>query len=161
VCERNGVARYLYIDWGSVPILAETIRAPVGSSRILKANTNMFRNGIYKVCYRSLLHDEGTGEHSYASVRDGHIIGSDRLGAVFAGTGLSGGAGDGRDDVFDIELTIPPGGELITGLVAGPCGATLKLQSRLDPGKLSQFAVVDVAGSQVEIMVSYLGPLPE
>jgi hypothetical protein len=117
----------------------------------------MFRNGIYKVCYRSLQHDEGTGEHAYAIVRDGHIIGSDRLGAVFGGNGHMGSSGAG----VDIELTVPPGGELITGLVAGPLGASLKIQSKLDPEKLSQFAIVDVAGSPVEIMVSYLGPLPE
>jgi hypothetical protein len=118
----------------------------------------MFRNGIYKIGYRSPLHDEGSGEHALAIVRDGQIIGSDRLGAVFTGET----EWPARSlNWLTVELTVPAGGELITGKIAGPEGATLTIQSHLDPEKLGQFAVIDVAGDPVEIQVCYLGPLPE
>ena len=116
----------------------------------------MFRNGIYKVGYRSPLHDEGSGENGFAIMRDGFIIGSDRLGAVF-----TGGPGLGGCECVTVKLTVPPGGELITGFRAGPAGATLKVLTQLDPEKLSQTAIVEVAGEPVEIQVSYLGPVPE
>ena len=116
----------------------------------------MFRNGIYKVGYRSLLHDEGSGENGFAIMRDGFIIGSDRLGAVFTGA-----PGSRACERVTVELTVPPGGELITGFRAGPAGATVKVLTQLDPEKLSQTATVFVAGEPVEIQVCYLGPLPE
>ena len=43
----------------------------------------MFRNGVYKVCYRSPLDEPGFHDHALAVMRDGKIIGSDRMGGVF------------------------------------------------------------------------------
>lgn len=118
----------------------------------------MFRNGIYKIGYRSPNDDTGSGEHALAVLRDGRILGSDRLGAFF--TGETGLWPTGEDDVA-IELTVPPFGELINGFIAGPAGAKVKIRSRLDPAKTSQTFVADVAGQPVEVELSYLGPLPD
>ena len=118
----------------------------------------MFRNGIYKVCYRSPMDDDGFAEDALAIFRGGKIIGSDRHGGVFVG-GPGRRSADGED--VSVELTVPPGGELVTGMIAGPAGATLTINGCFDPCKLGQFAVVDVGGAPVEIQLSYLGPLPE
>jgi hypothetical protein len=118
----------------------------------------MFRNGIYKVCYRSPHDDDDFSEHALAVLRDGQIIGSDRLGGVFTGAPRCGSA---ADDCISVDLTVPPGGELVNGFVAGPAGATIQIKTRLDPEKIAQVAVIDVAGEPVEIQLIYLGPLPE
>jgi hypothetical protein len=91
-------------------------------------------------------------------MRDGKIIGSDRLGGVFVG---EAGWSAASADCVTIELTVPPGGELVTGLTAGSSGACVKIKTRLDPEKIAQFATVDVAGEPVELELIYLGPLPE
>jgi hypothetical protein len=118
----------------------------------------MFRNGIYKVFYRGPLDGCDFSEHALAVLRDGHIIGADRLGGVFTG---SPGMTATSCDSFNIELNVPPGGELVTGLVAGPAGATIKIKTRLDPEKIAQFVTIDVAGEPVEIELIYMGPIPE
>jgi hypothetical protein len=56
---------------------------------------------------------------------------------------------------------VPPGGELVTGLVAGPSGAKIKIKTRLDPEKIAQFATIDIAGEPVEIELIFMGPIPE
>jgi hypothetical protein len=120
--------------------------------------TAMFRNGIYKVYFRNPTHNEGSGELAVIVVRDGQITGSDRLGAVLTGT-----AGSDRNSLqtVQVELDVPPGGELITGFRAGPAGAKLNIDARLDPEKLCQIAMIDVGGQPVEITVDYLGLMPE
>ncbi len=118
----------------------------------------MFRNGIYKVCYRNPMDGDGHSEEGLAILRDGKIIGSDRHGGVFVG---EPGRYSANDEDVSVELTVPPGGELVTGLVAGPAGATFKIRSRFNSAKLQQFVVADVGGAPVEIQLSYLGPLPD
>lgn len=118
----------------------------------------MFRNGVYKVCYRSPLDEPGFHDHALAVMRDGKIIGSDRMGGVFTGEER---CAPRAGDSVSVKFTVPPGGELITGFVAGPKGANVKIKTPLDPEKLAQFAVIDVAGEPVEVEVIYLGPLPE
>lgn len=122
----------------------------------------MFRNGIYKVYYRSAGGSEEFTEHALAVLRDGHIIGADKLGGVFNGTSNCG-PGDRAPsrDVVNVSFAVPPGGELVTGFVAGPQGAAIKIKSRLDPEKIAQFATIDVGGEAVEIELIYMGPVPE
>jgi hypothetical protein len=118
----------------------------------------MFRNGIYKVFYRSPSDQEGFSEHCLAVLRDGHIIGADRLGGVFTGSpAINPSSGDN----IHVDLSVPPGGELVTGLVAGPAGSLIKIKTRLDPEKIAQFATIDIAGEPVEIELIYMGPVPE
>ena len=118
----------------------------------------MFRNRIYKVFYRSPLDDFGFSDHALAVLRDGQIMGSDRLGAVF--TGEPGFATAGGNAVT-IDLTVPPGGELISGFKAGPSGASVTINTDFDPSQDTQVKMVDIGGGPVEVQLVYLGPLPE
>jgi hypothetical protein len=118
----------------------------------------MFRNGIYKVFYRSARDDDDFTEHALAVLRDGQIIGADKLGGVF--TGSSGASAACRDGI-DVNFNVPPGGELVTGFVAGPAGAAIKIKTKLDPEKIAQFATIEIAGEPVEIELIYMGPIPK
>lgn len=118
----------------------------------------MFRNGIYKVFYRSPLDNFGFSDHALAVLRDGQIMGSDRLGAVFTGgPGIVAAGGH----AVTIELAVPPGGELISGFKAGPTGASLTINTDFDPIQDTQVKMVDIGGGPVEVQLVYLGPLPE
>ena len=116
----------------------------------------MFRNGIYRIDYRSA-DDTGTPDDALFVVRDGSIIGADRHGGVYSGSQRHT---SGALDSVRIQLTVPPGGALVTGRVAGLDGAHIDLTSKLDATRDFQIATIDVGGSPVEISVSYLGPLP-
>lgn len=118
----------------------------------------MFRNGIYKIYYRDPLDQNGPYEDALAVMRDGKIIGADRHGGVFNGEPR---CALGLLETLHVELTVPPGGELVTGWVAGAAGASLAIRGRLDPVRDHQSAVVDIGGEAVEVVVSYLGPLPD
>ncbi len=124
----------------------------------MKSAALMFRNGIYKICYGLPSDTGGLEEHALAVLRDGKLIGSDRHGSVFVGEPV---CSTGPLESFRIQLTIPPGGELITGYRAGPQGSILSLRGQFDPTLNIQTSRVDVAGGQVELRVAYLGPLPE
>lgn len=117
----------------------------------------MFRNGIYRIDYRSPNDDLIASEDALFVVRDGSIIGADRHGGVYAGSQFgTRGALDG----VRVQMTAPPGGEMVTGTIAGPDGAVIDIVSKLDPARNFQTATVEVAGNPVEISVAYLGPFP-
>ena len=117
----------------------------------------MFRNGIYRIDYRSPHNDLIPSDDALFVVRDGSIIGADRHGGVYAGSQFgTKGALDG----VRVQMTAPPGGELVTGAIAGPEGAVLDIVSKLDPARSFQTAMIEVAGNPVEISVAYLGPFP-
>lgn len=117
----------------------------------------MFRNGIYRVDYRNPNDESGPRDDALVVFRDGKIIGADRHGGVYAGSQQGAGA---QLETIGLHLTVPPGGELVTGFVAGAEGATFNILSRLDPTLDRQTATIDLAGCAVELSVSYLGPLP-
>lgn len=117
----------------------------------------MFRNGIYRIDYRNPHDDFAPSDDALFVVRDGSIIGSDRHGGVYSGSQYrTTGALDG----VRVQMTAPPGGEMVTGAVAGKNGAVVDIVSKLDPERNFQTAIVDVDGDPVEISVAYLGPLP-
>jgi hypothetical protein len=119
----------------------------------------MLRDGLYQVAYGPPGSDPGASDFALASVRDGRIIGSDPHGGIYRGN-------KGRQRQLlssaSVELicTIPPGGELVTGLAAGAGGAKVTIKGTLDPGASAQNAVLQVAGQPVMVEISYLGPLP-
>jgi hypothetical protein len=118
----------------------------------------MFRNGIYKIFYRDPADEDGSFEDALAVVRNGKVIGADRYGGVFTGEPR---CALGLLETLKLQLNMPPGGELVTGYVAGPSGVSLDIIGRLDPMRDNQTAVVEIGGEPVELVVSYLGPLPE
>lgn len=118
----------------------------------------MFRDGIYQVVCCTIGHADRVCDHFVASVRDGRILGSDGHGGLYLGHDGS----TAQDYAARIQMTvqIPPDGVLITGLIAGPEGATLPLTGLLDASADRQKSIVNIAGEAVEIEVAYLGPLP-
>lgn len=121
----------------------------------------MFRNGIYRIDYRNPLDHEAPGDDALVVMRDGRMIGSDRYGGVFSGAARRSPLPPlGPKETIGVQMTVPPGGSLVTGHKAGPTGATIDILGRLDPALDHQTATIDVAGHPVELRVSYLGPLP-
>lgn len=117
----------------------------------------MFRNGIYRIDYRSPHDDFVPSDDALFVVRDGSIIGADRHGGVYAGSQF---ATRGALDGVRVQMTAPPGGEMVTGAIAGPDGAVIDIFSKLDPVRNFQTTTIEVAGDPVEISVAYLGPFP-
>lgn len=118
----------------------------------------MFRNGIYKVSYRSALDPGSFPQDALALMRNGKIIGADRHGGVFTGEPR---CGPGDLETLKLDFGVPPGGELVTGYVAGSNGATIDILGRFDPRLDQQTSMIDIGGAPVEVSVAYLGPLPE
>ena len=61
----------------------------------------------------------------------------------------------------DLKIDVPPGGTLITGYSAGIDGETIDIAGLFTTPNPASKAVVNVAGGQVEVELSYLGPLPD
>lgn len=118
----------------------------------------MLRDGLYQVAYGPPGSAPGAGDFALASVRDGRIMGSDPHGGIYRGNNgrqrlLSSSA------AIELTCTIPPDGELVTGLAAGAGGAMVTIKGTLDPGAASQKAVFHVAGQPIMVEITYLGPL--
>lgn len=119
----------------------------------------MLRDGLYQVAYSPTGSTPAAGDFALASVRNGRIMGSDPHGGIYRGAKgrqrqLSSSA------AVELVCTIPPDGELVTGLTAGTGGATVKIIGTIDPAAAAQTAILDVAGQPVIVEISYLGPLP-
>ena len=119
----------------------------------------MLRDGLYQVAYFTIGQSPRECDHILASVRDGKILGSDRHGGIYLG-GANSGASHDATGLVQLICEIPPGGELVTGLAAGPDGVTISASGVFDPVAAKQKIIVELAGKQLEIEISYLGPLP-
>jgi hypothetical protein len=117
----------------------------------------VLRNGIYSVFYADPADAASTAE-ALAFVRDGAVFGSDRHGAVFKGA-VEDNAAEAR--TLSGTLTVPPFGELVTGYIAGPEGATIAISGILDALNQPEAAVVEIGGSSLSLTLCYVGPLPD
>lgn len=119
----------------------------------------MFKQGLYKIAYRNLDLANPETESALALLRDGKIMGSDRNGGVFMGT-VDFDQAQALSHV-QLQIDVPPGGELITGFSGGTHGATLDIDGYFaDPNPDSK-AIVNVGSGSIEVELSYLGPLPD
>ncbi len=91
-------------------------------------------------------------------LRNGTILGSGPWGGVF--TGIYGEDSATGQDTVKIQIDVPPGGELVTGFTAGPSGASIDVIAAFDRAIKARRANVEIAGTPVEIAVSFLGPVP-
>jgi hypothetical protein len=116
----------------------------------------MLRDGLYRLTYP--IDARGTRETALAMVRDGVLFGSDPYGGVYQGATISI---EGHAS-YRITLTgiVPPGGELITGEIAGEDGAAFDLSGIFDPTADHQTIRVQIGDATVQVEVQYLGPLP-
>jgi hypothetical protein len=101
----------------------------------------MLENGIYGLRFAASHDGEPADGSGLAVLRDGKVLGSDPLGAVFTGTYEFDAAR--QLNRVRLRLDVPPDGVLVTGFSAGATGATL-----------------DIAGAPVGVQIRYLGPLP-
>lgn len=117
----------------------------------------MLEDGIYALRFAAT-HDGEPGSGSgLAVLREGKVLGSDPLGAVFTGTYEF----DPKRQLNKVRLRldVPPDGELITGFAAGPAGATLELAGAFASSG-DETAFLQIAGAPLGVQIRYLGPVP-
>lgn len=116
----------------------------------------LLTDGVYNLLFR-LKADTGPATSGLAIIRDNRIFGSDPEGSVFEGHLAPDEQGTPR---IRGVLSLPPGGELITGLAAGPEGMDVELTAhpQAQDGTLRFIAVV--AGESIDVDITYVGPLP-
>lgn len=118
----------------------------------------MLSDGLYGLTYRTDEGGEVTRGEGLAVLRAGQILGSDAWGGVFSGSCWH----DLDHDVslMHVRLDVPPFGELMTGMFAGPEGAQLDISAEFGVPAPTASAVVDVGGRPLAVELRYLGPIP-
>jgi hypothetical protein len=117
----------------------------------------MLADGVYGLRYTAV--SDGVGGDALAVLRDGKVLGSDPCGGVFVGScEFDAAAGVSR---VRLRFDVPPEGALVTGFAAGPSGAVLDIEGAVAQPDPEAATIVVVAGAQVAVHLTYLGPLPE
>lgn len=146
------VAAYLRVLQALPPeLLAEEFSRLEGRKRMLD-------EGIYSLTCRVNDRQMDESDAALAVLRNGKILGSDRQGGLFTGS-YEYDAATQRNKMH-VRLQVPPNGVLFTGGGAGPGGAVVDIVGAFDRAAPASNAVVDVRGEQVELQLTYLGPLP-
>lgn len=120
---------------------------------------NDLEDGLYAIQYFHLAQSIEAGRGALAILREGHILGSDKLGGVFEGRLFLGG--DCGVDQVVLNLRVPPGGCLVTGLCVGGAGAQLEMRGKLHRSRSGWCGTLDVAGETVEVRFHFVGALPQ
>jgi hypothetical protein len=118
----------------------------------------MLENGVYGLRFAATHDGEPEEGSGLAVLRDGNVLGSDPLGAVFTGTYEF----DARRALNKVRLRldVPPDGVLVTGFSAGPGGATLEIVGAFADAPAETAAFIQIAGAPLGVQIRYLGPLP-
>ncbi len=118
----------------------------------------MLENGLYALRFAASLNGEPEEGRGLAVLRDGKVLGSDPMGAVFSGTYEF----DARRNLnkFRLQLEIPAGGILITGFTAGPEGASLDVVGAFADALDDGSAFLQIDGAPLGVQIRYLGPPP-
>ena len=98
------------------------------------------------------------GRSGLAVLREGKVLGSDPLGAVFTGTYQFDPAR--QLNKVRLRLDVPADGVPVTGFAAGPSGATLDIVSAFAGTLAETTSFIQIAGAPVGVQIRYLGPLP-
>ena len=85
----------------------------------------MLEDGIYGLWFAASQNGEPENGSGLAVLREGKVLGSDPLGAVFTGTYEFDAAR--QLNKVRLRLDVPADGVLVTGFSAGPSGATLDI----------------------------------
>lgn len=118
----------------------------------------MLEDGIYGLRFAATRDGETDDGSGLAVLRDGKVMGSDPLGAVFTGTYEFDPAR--QLNKVRLRLDIPADGVLVTGFSAGPSGATLDIVGAFAGSSADTTAFIQIAGAPVGVQIRYLGPLP-
>ena len=118
----------------------------------------MLEDGLYGLNYTTVCEGRSDAGSALAVLRNGKILGSDPWGGVFVGScEFDPDAGLNK---MRLQFDVPPEGTLITGFSAGPAGAVLDIVGAVDGASSLAATVVQVAGTPVNVELTYLGPLP-
>ena len=117
----------------------------------------MLADGIYALRFAASQDGEAGQGSGLAVLREGKVLGSDPMGAVFTGTYEFDAAR--QLNRVRLRLDVPPGGELITGFSAGLAGATLDVAGAF-ASSTGETAFIQIAGAPMGVEIRYLGPLP-
>jgi hypothetical protein len=118
----------------------------------------MLEDGIYGLRYTTLGEGQADGGSALAVLRAGRILGSDPWGGLFVGSCEFDP--EACLNKVHVQFDVPPEGRLITGFSAGPEGAVLDIVGTVARASPLAATVVEVAGAQVSVELTYLGPLP-
>lgn len=118
----------------------------------------MLEDGIYGLRFVASDGAEEGQRGGLAVLREGSVLGSDPLGAVFTGTYEF----DAKRQLnrVRLRLDVPPDGVLLTGFAAGPHGATLHVAGAFPGASVDTTAFLQIAGAPMGVEIRYLGPLP-
>jgi hypothetical protein len=114
----------------------------------------MLEDGIYGLRFAASHDGEPADGSGLAVLRDGKVLGSDPLGAVFTGTYEF----DAARQLNRVRLRLD--GVLVTGFSAGATGATLDIAGAISGSAADTAAFIQIAGAPVGVQIRYLGPLP-
>jgi hypothetical protein len=118
----------------------------------------MLEDGIYGLRFAASHDGEPTDGSGLAVLRDGKVLGSDPMGAVFTGTYEFDATR--QLNKVRLRLDIPADGELVTGFAAGAAGATLDVVGAFAGSSAETTVFMQIAGAPVGVQIRYLGPLP-
>ncbi len=144
------VAAYLRV----LMLLAAPLLA--GELSRIEGRKKMFDEGLYSLSYGA--HGVDDHDSALAVLRNGKILGSDRLGGVFSGSYEF----DEKAEInrMHVRLQVPPCGTLVTGLAVGPQGAVIDIVGAFERAAPVARTTVDVMGAPVDVQLTYLGALP-
>ena len=118
----------------------------------------MLEDGIYALRFAASHDGEAEDGSGLAVLREGKVLGSDPLGAVFTGTYEFDPAR--QLNKVRLRLDVPADGVLVTGFAAGPAGATLDIVGAFAGTSAETTSFIQIAGAPVGVQIRYLGPLP-
>jgi hypothetical protein len=104
----------------------------------------MLEDGIYGLRFAASHDGEPEDGSGLAVLRDGKVLGSDPMGAVFTGSYEFDPAR--QLNKVRLRLDIPADGVLVTGFSAGPAGATLDIVGAFASASAETTAFIQIAG---------------
>ncbi|MFN3623199.1 MAG: hypothetical protein ACK4TP_03975 [Hyphomicrobium sp.] len=118
----------------------------------------MLEDGIYALRFAATHDGEPEQGSGLAVLREGKVLGSDPMGAVFSGTYEF----DSVRSLNKVKLRVdlPADGILVTGFATGPKGATLDVVGAFASAPRDTPAFIQIAGAPLGVQIRYLGPLP-
>lgn len=114
----------------------------------------MSSDGIYEIVFATW---QAMGTAT-VHVKDGKFCAVTNRGSLLEGR-IFHEEGTGRQ-LFELNVTIPPGTQTVTGIVAGETGRTIAVTGQLPPQAPDRRFSISLAGKAVDIALKYLGPIP-
>ncbi|MEM1371955.1 MAG: helix-turn-helix domain-containing protein [Pseudomonadota bacterium] len=125
----------------------------------LKGRNNMLDDGLYALDYAGQDGGEAQRGDALAVLRNGRILGSDRHGGTFSGSYVYDAGRDANS--VHVRFQLPPDGELVNGITAGPQGSSIELTASFDRATPVTTTTIDLGGQPVRLQLTFVGPLPK